>query len=139
MTASIFDAETVQPDDEMLLGELGSAKSYLDQICAFIDKDYGEVSREWKCYNKKSGWILKIYSKKRNVLFVIPRRGYFGVSFTFGEAATQTVMIHELPGFNKQELLNAKKYAEGRTILYEVKTAADCSNVLTLIGIKMLK
>ena len=46
-------------------------------------------------------------------------------------------MEYELPEFNKQELLDAKKYAEGRTIQFEVKGEQECISVLSLIRVKL--
>lgn len=137
MAASIFDVKTVEPSEQMLITELGKSKVYLDQIAFFIEKEYGGISHEWKYYGNKSGWILKLYSKKRNILFVIPCHGYFRISFTFSEKPVHEIMQHELPGFNKQDLLDSRKYAEGRTFQYDVKNDSDYSNVTTFIQIKM--
>lgn len=41
-----------------------------------------------------------------------------------------------LPGFDKQELLNAVRYAEGRTIQPEVRTGSEFQNVPALLRIK---
>ncbi len=137
MTASIFDDQLVEPNEQMLSAELGEANGYFNEICLFIRERYESFIAEWKYYGKSSGWVLKLLVKKRNVLFIIPCRGYFRVSFTFGDKAVHEIMEKELPGFNKQELLNAKKYAEGRTIQFEVKTEDECRNVLVLIAIKL--
>jgi hypothetical protein len=92
---------------------------------------------EWKFYNQKSGWILKMYTKKRNVLFVVPCDKYFRVAFTFGEKASDFVFKSKLPDSIKRNLFEAKKYAEGRTIQIEVKTVRDVDNILEMIKIKL--
>lgn len=137
MAASIFDLPNLEPNEVMTSGVLGESTPLLKEICNFIEREFDQFSKQWRYYGKQSGWVLKLFHKKRNLLFVIPRDGYFRVSFTFSEAAVMEVLQHELPGFNKQELLDAKKYAEGRTIQYEIKTREDCENVLILIRIKM--
>lgn len=137
MSVSLFDNPHTEPDQHMLAVALGDTWSYLNRTISFIADQYGKFTSEWKCYGKKSGWILKLYSGKRNVLFLIPCEGYFKVSFTFGEKALQQIMLEELPGFNKQELLDAKKYAEGRTIQYPVRTDRDAENLLALVRIKL--
>ena len=137
MATSIFDIMEVEPDDNMLSEELKETKDYLDRICSFILDEFDDLSKEWKYYGDKSGWILKLINKQRNVLFVIPCVGYFKVSFTFGDKAVNEIMLHELPGFNKQELLNSKRFAEGRTIQLEIKEDRDYNNVLVLIMIKL--
>ena len=62
MAARIFDLKTVEPDELMLFTELGETKSYLNQIGMFIQEEYGNLTKEWKYYGKKSGWILKLFS-----------------------------------------------------------------------------
>lgn len=138
MSASIYDEKLITPTNKMLEVDLLSTKKYLDEITSFIDTNYGYVKPEWKFYNKKSGWVLKLFNKKRNVLFVVPCKGYFRVAFTFGEKASELVFQNEiLPQFIKDELSNAKKYAEGKTIQVEVKKQSDFNSIIELIKIKL--
>ena len=137
MSASIFDKKSVEPDDRMLRQQLGKTKEYLDKISSFIKDQYGDLNLDWKFYGQKSGWILKMFNKKRNVLFVVPCSGYFRIAFTFGDKAVEEVIGSGLPDSIKQELLAAKKYSEGRTIQLEIKTSEQCENILSLIRIKM--
>jgi len=60
MAGSIFNSKLVEPDDKMMTYELGETKEYLNRICEFIEKEYGDLIPEWKFYGKKSGWILKL-------------------------------------------------------------------------------
>ena len=139
MTASIFDNKLVEPDDNMLTHELGKSKEYLDSICEFIDNEYGDLKPEWKFYSKKSGWILKLFNKKRNVLFIVPNSGYFRTAFTFGDKASNSIMASSLPNNIKEELKSVKKYSEGRTIQLEIKSKTDLKNILQMIKIKLDK
>lgn len=137
MAASIYTEKLVEPDDKMLIFDLAETKNYLDRIAYLIESEYGDFKPEWKFYSKKSGWILKMFTKKRNVLFIVPCEKYFRVAFTFGEKASDLIFNSELPDAIKKDLLMAKKYAEGRTIQIEVKLAYDLDNVLEMIRIKL--
>lgn len=137
MSASIFDLKLIEPNDEMLAVELGKTKGYLDKIGMFIKETYGDLTLEWKFYSQKSGWILKMFNKKRNVLFIIPCKGYFRVTFTFGDKAVVEVLSSGLPEFIKHEVFTARKYSEGRTIQLEVKTDKQFENIINLIQIKL--
>ena len=138
MSASIYTEKWVEPDDKMLTYDLAGTKSYLDSIAEFIESEYGDFKPEWKFYSQKSGWILKMFTKKRNVLFVIPCDKYFRVAFTLGGKEADLIFSSELPDFIKKELSEAKKYAEGRTIQIEVKTADDLDIILKMIRIKLI-
>ncbi len=138
MSASIYAEKLVEPDDKMLTYDLAETKEYLDKIAQFIDFEYGDFTTEWKYYNKKSGWILKMFTKKRNVLFIVPCDKYFRAAFTFGAKASDLIFNSELADSIKKELCKAKKYAEGRTIQVNVKTEDDLDNTLKMIRIKLL-
>lgn len=137
MSASIYTEKLVEPDNRMLTHDLAETKSYLDRIAEFIEREYGEFKPEWKFYNQKSGWILKMFTKKRNVLFVVPCDKHFRVAFTFGDKASELIFNSELPVSVQNDLSEAKKYAEGRTIQIEVKSEDDLNNILKLIRIKL--
>jgi hypothetical protein len=138
MTASVYIEKLIEPDDKMLAFDLADTKKHLDEIAEFIENEYGDFKPEWKFYNNKSGWILKMFAKKRNVLFIVPCDKYFRVAFTFGEKAFEMILNSELPDSIKKDLFKAKKYAEGRTIQIEVKTENDLGNILNMIRIKLM-
>lgn len=138
MSASIYTEKPVVPDDKMLTNDLAETRKYLDKISEFIGNEYGGFKPEWKYYNKKSGWILKMFTNKHNVLFVIPCHNHFRVAFTFGEIATELIFKSDLPDAIRKAVTEAKKYAEGRTIQIEVKTENDYDNILQLIRIKLM-
>ncbi len=125
------------PDEAALASEIGETKQYLDRICRFIEEETGHLTLEWKHYGQKSGWTLKLLSKKRNLLFVGPEDGFFIIAFVFGDRAVEAVLKSMLPEAIKNELLNARKYAEGRGIRFEIRDESELENVLQLIKIKI--
>jgi len=137
MSASIYDDKMIEPNDKMLSYDLKSTKKYLDRISTFIEDEYGDFKPEWKFYNKKSGWILKMFTKKRNILFVIPLSDFFKVAFTFGDKAIDLIFSSDLSDSIKNKISSTRKYVEGRTIQIDVRNEKDIENILSLIKIKM--
>jgi hypothetical protein len=137
MAASIYHDKLHEPNDKMLSTDLGETKQYFDQIGIFIKNKYGNLRSEWKFYNQKSGWILKMFNNKRNVMFIVPCEKYFRTAFTFGEKATLAIHESEISDNVKRDLSEAKKYAEGRTIQIEIRNAADLDMIMKLIRIKL--
>ena len=137
MSASIYGDKLIVPNDQMLTSDLAAAKVYFDRICQFIDKEYGHLSLDWKYYSKKSGWILKLLNRKRNVLFVVPLKGSFRVAFTFGDKATQVILDADFSETLKKSLTDARRYAEGRTIQINVDHQIDCELITQLIQVKL--
>ncbi len=136
MPASIYTTKEITPDDQMLSQDLAGTKQFIDRIAEFIKSEYGDFSTEWKFYNQRSGWLLKMFTKKRNVLFIIPCNQHFRVVFTMGDRAVDVILQSSLPETIKQSFIDAKKYAEGRTIQFEVWSETDFSMVVELIRVK---
>lgn len=137
MSVSIFNSKLREPDDKMLADGLHDSKKYLDRICDFIRNVYGDLKPEWKYYGKNYGWLMKLINKKRNVMFVVPYEGYFRAVFTFGDKAVSSVASSNLPKKVKDELINARKYAEGRSVNFDVRSDEHMDTIFQLIRIKM--
>jgi hypothetical protein len=137
MATSIYDEKLVPPTDVMLAYDLGAAKQWLDEIADFIATEYGKFSTEWKFYNQTTGWIMKMFTKKRNVLFVAPGANAFKVAFTLGQRATDVVLNTSFPASIHADLLAAKPYMEGRTFIIDVTSPADLEHIFQLIRIKL--
>lgn len=137
MSVSIFEDKKICPTEAMMSEGLGNSNIFLNELKQFIQNEFGEVTPEWKHYGQKSGWILKLFNKKRNVLFIVPLKEYFQTVFTFGDKAVDVILASELPEKIKFETASAKKYSEGRSIRLDVKTSADIKVVLELVRIKL--
>lgn len=135
--STIFKEKQLQPTDEMLRAVMGEAKILLDEIILFVEKEYGECHTEWKFYGTKIGWSLKVFHKKRNILFVAPETGYFRVAFAFGERACNKIFESDLPEYIINQLAEATVYVEGRPLRLEIKTAGEALPLFTLIRIKL--
>ncbi|TAK58274.1 MAG: DUF3788 family protein [Bacteroidetes bacterium] len=139
METSIFTNKSVVPDNASLAGALGSSFKYWVTIKQHVEETYGECVEEWKFYSQKSGWTLKLLHKKRNFFFFTPLKNYFRLGFVFGDKAVAEIERSDLPKSIIDELVNAKKYAEGRGVRIEVKTKKDVAIVKKLVEVKMGK
>lgn len=137
METSIFTDKSVRPDNKKLAETLGHKARFWEAIKRHIEEKYGDVTEEWKFYGAKSGWVLKLLLKKRNLFFFTPLEGDFRLGFVFGDKAVSAIEKSDLPKDMINTLKNAKKYVEGRGLRVEVKSAADVENVKKLIDIKV--
>jgi len=135
--STYFNNKQLQPTDEMLACALGDTKEILHAIVQFIETEFGESHIEWKYYGAKIGWSLKIFNKKRNVVFVGPEDGYFRVAFAFGQKAYLEIIKSNLPDYIKQQLTEAKVYVEGRPLRLEIREHTDAEPLWQLIKIKL--
>ena len=137
MSGSVFNEQLVEPDEKMLISELGTSYSIYKTIKSEIEGFKDGIQPIWKFYGKKNGWLLKLLSGKKNVLFVVPQKKYFRISFTFGESVFDEIMNSNISEKLKNEFSQANKYAEGRTIQLAVENEEMLQDIMTLINIKM--
>lgn len=137
MSESVFDNKTIKPDTKDLNNVLGKTLEYWQDFRTYIEEKYGPLTEDWKFYNQKSGWILKVLKKKRNLFFMIPYENYFKITFVFGDKAVTVVEKSDLPKEIINSLLNARKYMEGRGIQVVVKDLEALNNIKKLVEIKV--
>ena len=116
MAVSFFDEKVFTPTDEMAADVLAESLPLWNELQNYVRENYQNISTEWKHYGKSSGWVLKLLSKKRNLLFFIPRNGCFRLRFGFGEKEAACIEIADLPDEVKEAVRIATPYAEGRSV-----------------------
>ncbi len=137
MATSIFEDKATKPTDQMLAEAVGKTYALWEEFKKHLNSEYGELMEEWKYYNPKSGWQLKTLKKKRNLFFFTPLKEHFIVVFVFGDKAVSVVENSDFPEYIINDLKNARKYAEGRSIHISVKTAEDIEHIKQLVKIKV--
>ncbi|MEY8608827.1 DUF3788 family protein [Parabacteroides segnis] len=138
MATSYFEDKTKEPQDSELEIALGSTFPLFETMCKYLVDTYKDIRPEWKHYGNKTGWLLKIFKGKRNIMFVVPYEKTFTVTFTFGDKATQQVMESDISDEIKTDLQNAKKYMEGRVIVIPITDDTEnVDHLINLIDIKL--
>jgi len=116
MAVSVFDNKVVTPDDGMISNALAEAYPLWVELQNYAKENYPSVTGEWKHYGKSSGWVFKLLSKKRNLLFFIPRNGCFRLRFGVSEKVAPCIEDADLPDEVKEAVRIATPYTEGRSI-----------------------
>lgn len=137
MTEIIFNDKNKKPDDTLLAEKIGPSFRHLKEIKEQIREKYGITVEEWKFYGQKYGWQLKTLLKKRNLFFFIPYESFFRVVFVFGDKAVKEIKNSDISNNLKNEVIRAKKYAEGRGLSIEVKDGKYIEDIKKLIDIKI--
>lgn len=95
-----------------------------------IDKE------EWHTSSVKLGWSLRLQSKKRNIVYLGPRKGFFVAAFALGDKAIGAARTSDLSSRVLKIIRDAKRYAEGSAVRIEVKSDEDVEAVIKLARIK---
>jgi len=98
---------------------------------------YPKAIAKWNYPGEKYGWSFRISDKKRVLMYLLPRKGYFKAGFVFGEKAYNRIMESKISKHIKDELSSVKVYGEGRGIRIEVRNAKLTEDLKQLIDIKI--
>jgi hypothetical protein len=137
MALSAFDDKSKRPDDDDLARMLGNTFILWNELKRLIALRYDPVTIEWGFTSKSTGWGMRLKKEKRAILYMTPCEGYFLASFALGEKAVKAAHDNHLPVSILGTIDSAKKYAEGRGVRLEVRTAEDVYNIEKLAMIKM--
>ena len=129
-----FDDKEKVPDDKALAKGLGLSKELWDEFIGHIAGACAPVTEAWGFYKS---WSLRLKQKKRTIVYLLPREGYFLCAFVFGGKATEAARQARLPKAVMKEIDDAPVYAEGRGFRLEVRTAKDIETMKILAAIKM--
>jgi hypothetical protein len=137
MPHSIFLDSTYCPTDIQLTEALGENYRYWETLRDAALKS-GKVETEgWHFGGKKFGWSYRISHKKRVLIYLLPRDGFFKVAFVFGEKAIEEVKKSTINPSLIKELMNAKKYAEGKGIRFSVSSKDETLDALEFLRVKL--
>ncbi len=136
MEASIFQDKSIKPDEKSLKKALGIVFKNWQTIHKHVHTKYKDAIDDWNYPGVKYGWSFKIKDKKRAIVYLLPRDKYFKAAFVFGQKAAEEILKTNVSKEIKEELTNAKVYAEGRGIRINVDDN-NINDVLTLIDIKL--
>jgi len=132
-----FGDKSKPPKDDDLAVTLGSTFVFWNELKRLIASRFTPLSIEWGFTSNKTGWGLRLKREKRTILYMIPCEGYFVASFALGEKAVKAARETDLPISVLEVIDAAKKYAEGRGVRLEVRSAEDVRNVAKLAVVKI--
>ena len=132
-----FEDKTIMPDDNMVSSVLGDTAPIWDELRSHVEETYPNVTGQWKRYGKAAGWSYKLLSKKRNLLFFVPRNDSFRLRIVLGEKGCDRVEIdNDLPDEIKEAFRTATPYAEGQSVDIDIDRHEQIETVKRLLKIK---
>jgi hypothetical protein len=137
MATSIFDDKASPPVDDAVRAVLGAAAPLWSELRAAIAEAHAPLDSEWVWGGKPYGWSLRLRQKKRAVLYLTPCSGYFRAAFAIGGKAADAAPAARLARHVLRAIADAPRFAEGRAVRLEVRSAADVADVVAVAALKM--
>lgn len=139
MALSALDDRSQVPSEESLSSVLGPAKALWDKSTSALSSEYQPLTEKWSYSGKQWGWSLSLKQKKRTIVYLTPSESFFYAGFALGEKAVAAAQRGGLTPEVLSVIDSARKYAEGRTVRLEVRTAQDVQQALVIAAAKMEK
>jgi len=137
MAFSALDDKAREPSDADVAEVLGDASHLWTDLKALMASQFDPLAEDWTFSGKRWGWSLRLKHKKRAVLYMTPSTGFLYAGFALGEKAVAAAHVSDLPQSLLEIIDGSQKYAEGRAVRLEVRSAADLDHVTNLAAIKM--
>lgn len=137
MVANAFVGAMKAPHEKEVAAILGPGKELWDDLLQRLRGDCRTDAEEWGSSSKKLGWSLRVKRKERIVVYLAPQVGYFIASFALGEKAVEVARASRLPPKVMNVIEEAKRYAEGRAVRLDVRSASDLEGVLRVAKVKI--
>ena len=137
MDPNAFAGQAKKPTVAALASVLGKSHALWQDLVADLKSELKLDTSEWHSSSVKLGWSLRLQLRKRNIVYLGPRNGYFLAAFALGDKAVAVVQKSNLPTGVLKIVKEAKRYAEGTAVRIEVRAADDVAVVKTLAKIKL--
>jgi len=134
---SIFTDKEITPSQKDLKKALGSTFSTWQELQEYAKKSYPDTVEDWNFSSPKYGWSFRVKDKKRVIIYLLPRDRFFKVAMVFGQKATNEILKSHVADIIKQDIQNARVYAEGRGIRIDITDKTLTADIKTLISIKL--
>ncbi len=102
-----------------------------------VSHQTGLCHKLWKFYGKKHGWQLKCIKRKKAVLYMVPKDGFFSAGLALNAKAFAALDDSELPPEVVAEIKGGPGASEGQPARFELTDGAHVENIKTLVGVML--
>ena len=124
------------PSASELAARLGKAIDRWNKIVDSVSVNFAPVEQVWKSSKNEFGHMCLLKQKNRTLLYMTPEDGVVQAAIVLGERAVAIALASGLDDKFKNLIRQARPYAEGRGIRFDLISADDVSSVVDLIRIK---
>lgn len=132
-----FAGQAKRPTEPQLATVLDDCREMWQQLVTDLKREVGIDTAEWHTSSVKMGWSLRLQAKKRNIVYLSPREGWFLASFALGDKAIAAAKKSDLGSNVLRMIADSKRYPEGTAVRIDVRSISDLQTVKRLAKIKI--
>jgi Protein of unknown function (DUF3788) len=137
VNTNVFAGQAKQPTEAHLAAALGDCYELWQHLVTDLRSEVGIDTAEWHTSSVKMGWSVRLQAKKRNIVYLGPREGWFLASFALGDKAIAAAKKSDLGSSVSRIIAESKRYPEGTAVRIEVRSESDLRTVKKLARIKI--
>lgn len=137
IATNAFAGREKQPTETELIPVLGDSYQFWQRLLDELKQEIKIDAADWHTASIKYGWSLRLQVKKRNIVYLGPRHGWFLAAFALGDKALAAAKSSGLPAAVLRNIATSKRYPEGTAVRIEVRNGTDVDTVKTLAKIKI--
>jgi hypothetical protein len=134
---SAFGDKGKPPTEDELRRALAAAAPVWARLVAHVTQTCPAVTEQWNFAGTKFGWSMRLRSKDRIVLYLIPQAGQVLVGIVLGARAVAAAAEAALPAAVRAAIAAAPRYAEGTGLRLPVVAVEELPAIFTLVALKM--
>ena len=110
-----FLDKSAKPTEQAIRTALGAAHTYYKKVIGLVNS----YSQEWT-FTKSSGWVLKIYDRKKALLYFIPLNHGFKISLAIRENEREAFLRDDELGIMHDKISSSRQYTEGFALQFDI-------------------
>jgi hypothetical protein len=118
-----------KPTEQNIQSALGSMFTNFQKTIGLTNS----YSQEWT-FTKSSGWMLKIYDRKKALFYLIPLKDGFKISLTIREDERKAFLSDDELERMHDKISSSKKYSEGFALQFDIANKNDFQPLELFIG-----
>ncbi len=138
MAKSDLNYKILVPGPANLEQRLQGTMAFWRLLERYIRAAWPAATGQWRFYSKKTGWWYVITYQGNVLVSCLPCEGYFQTAFVIGERAAHRIRQHgKLPGHIVDTMEKTLTYAQGKSLVIDVKRWEDYQTVQQLLQLQM--
>lgn len=130
-----FLKQSSKPTEQTVQTALGSVYVHYQNVLALANS----YSQEWG-FTKSSGWMLKVFDKKKALFYLIPLNKSFRISLTIRESELEAFLGDDDLALLHDKISSSKKYSEGFALQFDIAGKTEYQLVETfLVRLKAMR
>ena len=109
-----------KPTEQTIQAALGSTYIYYKKVIGLASS----YLQEWT-FTKSSGWMLKLYDRKKALFYLIPLKNGFKLSLTIRDDERDAFLRDGELAIMHDKISSSKKYTEGFALQFDIANKSE--------------